>query len=155
RKERSRRRSCLIAHEILERVEQAAAVVIDRANRGAIEELRKRLLHELTILQHVRHAGGAAEIVFEDVVLAVGIANKIGTGDMAPDAARRIEADTLWAEAFCRCDHMLREHAISHYFALVVQIVDEHVERKDALLQSAFEHLPFVARNNARDDVER
>ncbi len=37
----------------------------------------------------------------------------------------------------------------------MVNIVDEQVERFHALLQARFEHPPFVARHDARDDVER
>ena len=38
---------------------------------------------------------------------------------------------------------------------LVVQVVDQHVERGDPLPQPALQHLPFVAGDDPRNDVER
>ena len=86
-KQRHARRADLVVHQVLQRVEQAAAVVVDRPDRQSLEQLRKRLLHQLPVLQHVRHAGGAAQIVFQHVDLAVAVAHQVGARDVAPDAA--------------------------------------------------------------------
>ena len=130
----------LIAHQVLQRIEQPAAVVVDRADCRALEQLRKRLLHQLPILQHVRHAGRAAQIVFEHVVLAVGIAHQVGARDVAPHAARRLQADALLAEALAvatTCSGSTPSRTTS---LLVVQIVDQHVQRGDSLLEPTLEH---------------
>ena len=37
---------------------------------------------------------------------------------------------------------------------LVVDVVQEEVQRADALLQAAFQQSPFVRRDDARDQVE-
>ena len=96
-------------HQRLQRVEQAAAIVVDRPDAGPLEDLRKRLLHQLAVLQHVRHARGAAQVVFEHVEPAVAVADQVGAGDVAPDALGRIEADALPAKGRGRLDDMLRE----------------------------------------------
>ena len=131
------------SRQVLQRVEQAAAVVVDRADRRELEELRKRLLHELPILQHVRHAGRAAQIVFEHVVLAVAVANQVGARDVAPDAARRIEADALLAEAGGGGDDVLGNDAVANNLLIVVDVVDEQVERGDPLLAGRARAIPI------------
>ena len=99
-----------------------------------LEQLRKRLLHELPVLQHVRHARRAAQIVFQHVELAVAVAHQVGARDVAPDAARRLEADALLAKAGRRGHDVLGHHAVADDPLLVVNVVDEHVERGDPLL---------------------
>ena len=37
---------------------------------------------------------------------------------------------------------------------LVVDVVDEKIQRRDALAQAALDHLPLAARDDARDDIE-
>ena len=87
--------------------------------------------------------------------MAVGIAHEVGARDVAPHAARRLQADALLAEAFGGSHNVLGDHAIAHDFLVVVQIVDQHVQRGDPLLEPALERLPFIAADDPRDDVER
>src|SRR5205823_1406285 len=98
--------------------------VVDRADRGELEKLRERLLHELTVLEDVRHAGRATEIVFEDVILAAPIADQIGARDMAPDAAWGREADALLSEAGGGGDDVLGDDAVSDHALIAVDVVD-------------------------------
>ena len=76
--------------DVLQHLEQPLGIVFDRQDRQAVEDLRKRALHHLAVFEHVRHARRAAQIVFEHVELAVAVADQVGAGDVAPDAARRL-----------------------------------------------------------------
>ena len=84
-------------------------IVVDRADPRRLEHLRERALHHLAVLEHVRHAGRAAQVVFEHVDLPVAVADQIGAGDVAPDAPRRVQADALLPEAAGRVDEVARE----------------------------------------------
>ena len=48
-----------------------------------------------------------------------------------------------------------RQHAICDDALLVVDVIDESVERGDALPQAGLDAVPLLARDGARDDVER
>ena len=48
-----------------------------------------------------------------------------------------------------------RHDLIAHDFPRVVNIVDEHVQRGNALLEAAFDHVPFAGFDHPRHDVER
>ena len=48
-----------------------------------------------------------------------------------------------------------REHAVAHDALAVVHVVDEMVERGDALLEPGLDPEPLAPRDRARNDVER
>ena len=48
-----------------------------------------------------------------------------------------------------------REHAVGDHPLLVVEVVDEHVERPQPLGQAGADAVPLGARDHPRDDVER
>lgn len=48
-----------------------------------------------------------------------------------------------------------RHDARAHDIAVVIDVVDKQVERLDPLTQACFEALPFAARNDPRDQIER
>ena len=76
-------------------------------------------------------------------------------GDVRVDAARHVHAGHL-AAVLRVAEHALgRDRARLQDLLLVVDVVQEEIERAHALLQAALEHLPFVRRNDARHDVER
>ena len=52
-------------------------------------------------------------------------------------------------------DILRGDDAILHDALLVVNVVQEKVERGDALRQSPLDDFPFVRGNNARDQIER
>ena len=107
------------------------------------EHLRKRALHQVAVLQHVGDAGGHAQIVFQHVDLAVAVAHQVGAGDVAPDAARRIDAHALRTVERGRADDLLGNDLVLQDLLIVIDVVDELVERVDALLEAALDPLPL------------
>src|SRR5205814_7612563 len=103
----------------------------------------------------VRHARRTAEVVLENVDLPVLVSDEIGPGNMAPDAERRLETDALPAETPGRLKDFGRHHAVLDDFLFVVDVVDEQIERTDALLQAALDHHPVRCRYNPRQQIER
>ena len=140
--------------DVFEHRQQLLGVVLHRADPLPREELWERPLHHLPIFEDVRHARRGAEVVLQDIHHAVSAANEVGAGDVAPHSAGRLEPRTGAAEALTRVDEPLGHHAIGHDPPLVVDVVDEEIERVDPLLEPAFDDGPLRRLDHARHDVE-
>ena len=127
-----------------QRLQQLAGIVVDRAHAQAFEHLRESALHQVAVLEHVGDAGRHAQIVLEHVDLAVAVAHQIGAGDVAPDPPRRIDARALRAVERGRADDLFRDDLVLQDLLIVIDVVDELVERVDALLEAALDPLPLL-----------
>ncbi len=136
-------------------LQQLFRIVLDRQDRQAVEDLRKGAFHDFTVFQHIGNAGRATEIVFQHVHLAVAVAHQVGAGDVAPDAARRLQPAAFFQQALARGNQPLGHDMIADDLALVVDVVDEQIQRVDSLFQSTFDAVPLGRIENARHDVER
>ena len=136
-------------------VEQLRWVVVHRQDRAVGEQFREHPLHHQPVLEHVRHAGGHAQVVFEHVHRAVAVAHQVGAADVRPDTVRRRRPDALWPEILRVGQQFGREHLVLDDPLVVVDVVDEQVQRLDPLAQPALDARPLVARDHPRDDVER
>ena len=138
-----------------QRGEQLLRVVVDPADAAAREEVGEGALHRGPVLEHVARARGRAEVVLEHEVLAVAVADHVDPGDVRVDAARRVEAHHLAPEMAGAEDELGRNPALAEDSLLVVDVVQEQVERLHPLDQAALELVPLGARDHARDQVER
>ena len=129
-------------------------VMLDRRHLVSGKQFGKQAHHHLAVFQHVGDAGRHAQIVLEDVELAGPGADDIDTGNMRIDLTRQI--DTLHHRPVLRVvQHLLgRNLAGLEDFLVVIDVVQEHVERLDALAQARLHRLPFGRRDDARNDVE-
>ena len=116
--------------DVLQHLQQLFGIIFDRQDRQAVEHLRKSALHHLAVFQHVRHARGTAQVVFEHVDLAVAIAHQVGARDVAPDTPRRIQPGARLEKALARLDQPVGNDAVANDFLLVVDVVDEQVQRR-------------------------
>jgi len=73
---------------------------------------------------------------------------------VAPDSARRIQAHALGAKTLGRTDHFFGYDPVLDDFLLVVKIVEEKVQRLNALLQPALNPVPLLGADHARHDIE-
>ena len=131
----------------------------DRRDAVLAEQLGEQPHHHLAVLEHVAHAAGHAQVVLEHVVAAaavgVGGAHDVDAGDVRVDAAGDVDAHHLGAELRV-AEHLLGRHdAGLEDLLVVVDVVDEAVQRRDALAQAALHLAPLVRRDHARDQVER
>jgi hypothetical protein len=133
--------------------EQQLRVLLDGTNVVAAEELGKDALHDAAIGEHVTYAGGNAEIVLEDDELAVLEADEIGSADGDVDVARDLKPDHLTAEVLAGVDEVAGNDAVSEDASFVVDVLEEEVERGDALGETALDRLPFGAGDDARDEI--
>src|SRR3712207_3920796 len=73
---------------------------------------------------------------------------------MAPNAVRRFQSLALLPVRPGFGQNIARDDAGSHDILLVVYVIDETIERFDALLQTRLDHMPFIRFHDARNDVE-
>ena len=137
-----------------EDAQELLRVVVDRADAAALEQVGERPLHRLAVLEHVARAGGRAEVVLEHEVAAVAVADDVDPGHVGVDAAGRVEAHHLPAEVARAEDELGRDLALAEDPLLVVDVVEEQVERPDALREPSLEALPVGARDHAGDQVD-
>ena len=129
--------------------------MVDRAHAVLGEELGHQARHRHPVLQDVGDARGRAHVVLEHPPGAVGVAHEVAAGHVGVDAARRADAVDDPGEVAARHHEPPRHHAGADDLARVVDVVDEGVERADALGQAALDRDPLVRRDDARHQVQR
>jgi hypothetical protein len=88
-------------------------------------------------------------------MLSVPVPYQIRTSDMTPNAARHIEPYALRSEGRGGEDNFLGNSLVFKDFLIVVDVIQEQIQRVDALFQAAFDIVPVTGFHNARHDVER
>ena len=138
-----------------ERVEQQLRVVGDRAHRLAREQLRHQPAHRDPVLEHVGDAGGHPDVVLEHAPEPLAIADQVAAGDVAPDAARRLQAVRGPGEARPGDDEPPGDDPVADDLALAVDVGDEPVQGLDPLADAVGDEVPLGRRDDPRDQVER
>ena len=80
-------------------------------------------------------------------------AHQVGAVHGDVDAARHVQIAHLAAIVFGAVDHIHRHHAVLDDLTLVVDIMQEQVERGETLAQAALDRRPFAPGDDARDQV--
>src|SRR5262245_22184805 len=111
--------------------------------------------HRTTIFQNVADAAWATAIIFEHHVLPLVIADQVRAADVNVNILRHLEVHELAAKMFSRKDVVRGNNTLLDDSLLVINVVEEKIERRDALRQTAFEKFPFLRRNDSRDEIER
>ena len=106
------------------------------------EHLGERPLADRPVLQHVAHARRDPQVVLEHVHRAVGVAHEVGAGDVRPDAEAGVDAPALGPEVGRVVEQVAREHPVGDDLLVVVEVVDEAVERDEPLHETALDAAP-------------
>ena len=156
RQHRERRRGLeIVRSDRCERLAQQLRIVLDRPHLDLLEQLGKELHHRLAVLEHVGHARWRARIVLEHEEFVLAGAHDVDADDVGVDAGRRANPDHLGQEGLVAGDQLLRDAARAQDFLAMVDVVQEGIERLDALLDALREPAPFRAGDDAGHDVER
>ncbi len=83
------------------------------------------------------------------------MAHEVAARDVRVDAARRADAVHGAGEVRAGGDQPPGHDPLADDLARVVDVVDEVVQRADALREAALDRAPFLAAEHARDEVER
>ena len=137
-----------------QRLQKFVRVIFDRRDAVTREQFGKQPQHDLAVLQHVGDPGRRARIVLEHVK-GVGIEpHDVDAGDMHIDIVRDFLAVHLRAEHRILKHQIFRDDAGLQDLAAAIDVLDVGVDGFDALFEAALQRLPFLGRDDARDDVE-
>src|SRR3954462_14366007 len=125
------------------------------AHEVVVEEPRDEPRHRDAVLEHVGDAARGPHVVLEHLPRAVGVADQVAAGDGEVAAARRPDAVDDAGEVRAGDDQPPRHDPLAHDVALVVDVVDEAVQRPDALREAALDVRPLPGRQDPGDEVER
>ena len=134
---------------------EVGEVGIDRLHAVGAEQLGEDPLGHHPVLDHVGDARGHPQVVLQHVDGPVGVAHEVAAADVGPDGAERAGAHALGTEVRRIQDELGRHDARPHGALLVVAVVDEAVQRLQALDQPRLDPLPLAGHDDARDEVER
>ena len=138
----------------MQRRQQFVRIVLHRRDAVAREQFREQPHHDLAVLQHVGDAGGRAGIVFQHVEGFGVHAHDVDAGDVHVNVVRHLLPAHLRAEGRIAEHQIVGHDAGAQDLARAIDVLDEGIERLDALGEAFFQQPPFGARHDARDDVE-
>ena len=129
--------------------------MLNRTDPVALEQLWQQPRHGETVLEHVGDPRRSAHVVLEHPPASGPVADEIAAADMTVDTARRADSVHRTREGRA-ADHQRPGHdPRPDDLVRVIDVVDERIERADALGQAALDHRPFRARQYARHEVHR
>ena len=118
------------------------------------EGIRKQPHHDLAVLEHIRDARGRAHIVLEHEEIALAGADEIDAGDMGVDPVGRLDAVHLGPVGRVEQHEFRRHEAGLDDLLVVIDVVEEDVDRLHPLDAAALHEFPFGPGENARDEIE-
>jgi len=128
--------------------------MIHRRHPMRREQFREQPHHHLAVLEHVGHARRHAQIVLEHAKFPGIVTHDVDARDVRIDPARHIHA--LHFRPVLRiAQHLLgRNDAGLQDLLVVVDVVNEGIQRPHTLFQAAVEADPLFQREHPRHDVE-
>ena len=109
----------------------------------------------MPVFDDIAYTGGRPRIVLENEERAVLVPHDIGAADIDVCLVRQIDVAHRRAIVAVAEDQLRRDDAVAQDMLLMVDIVEQQVDRGDPLRDAALEMLPFVARQDSRDHIER
>ena len=134
--------------------DQPLGIVADGRDALPGEGVGKEPHHDLAVLEHIGDARGRAHIVLEHEEVALSGADQIDAGDMGVDVVRRLDADHLGPEGGIEQNELGRHKTRLEDLLVVIDVVEEDVDRLDALDAAPLDQIPFGAVEDAGDEVE-
>ncbi|MNK79695.1 hypothetical protein D3C87_993670 [compost metagenome] len=136
-------------------VEQHVRVMVDGRDAVAREQFREQPHHHLAVFQHVGHAGGHAQVVFQHIEFALARAHDVDAGDVGVNVGGDGNALHFRAVLGILVYLLGRNDARLDDVLLMINIMDEHVQGLHALHQARLHLRPFGGGDDAGDGVER
>ncbi|KAF1032689.1 MAG: hypothetical protein GAK34_03600 [Delftia tsuruhatensis] len=141
-----------------QRLQQHVGIVGHGLHGMTGEQVGEQPHHHAAVLQHVRHARRHAQVVLQHVVhalaLGIGGTHDVDAGDVGVDAALHGKAPHLGAVLAVVQHQLARQQARAQDFLVVVDVMQKAVERRHALHQACLHALPFMGRDDARNQVK-
>src|SRR4029079_5703145 len=135
-------------------LQQALWIVANRRNALSGKRIREQPHHDLAVLEHIGDARGRAHIIFEHKEIALAGADQLDAADMRVSLVRWIDAHHLGPERRVELHQLFWNEARLHDLLVVIDVVEEHIDRFDALDAAALHQLPFSPIENAGNEIE-
>ena len=139
-------------------LQQQIGVVRDWGHAVLAEQLWEQPHHHLAVFQHVAHAAGHAQVVFEHVVLTialgVGRTHDVDAADVRINVVGHIHTHHLGAKLGVVFDLLTGDHPSFEDVLVVVDVMDKAVEGRDALHQASLHAAPLLGGDHAGDQIE-
>ncbi len=128
--------------------------MVHRTDTNGFEHPRKAPLHHPPIFQHVAHPARTTAVVLEHHIFAFVAADQIRAAHVDVNVLWHRKVHKLPPEMFAR-QHTLRwNYTVFDDPLLVVDVMEEQIERGDALRQTSLEELPLPGRDDSWDQIE-
>src|SRR5947209_14031955 len=147
------RSSC--GRDVSKNIEQFLAVIFHWPDPMLGEKIGKNTAHDLPILNDIGDAGRAAGVVLQHQKIAIPIAHQISTANVDVNILRDVEMHELRPETGRLPDVILGNHAIAQNRLTVINVVQEEIESRDSLFQTALDFVPFFGGDNSWNQIER
>ena len=112
-------------------------------------------MHEVAVLDDVGDAGRRAGVVFQHAEIPGLIAHDIDAADMHVGAESDRKIFHLRPVIRVAEDQIARDDPVLHQFPLVVDVVQEGIDRRNALADAGLKLAPLGCGENTRDAIER
>src|SRR5207245_10038181 len=92
--------------------------------------------------------------IIQDIAWHITATHEIRSSNIAPEATWWLKAHTRPQQTFCRMDEKRWDNAVFDNVLLLIHIINEQVERLNALLQSTLDEGPVGSFHNARHETK-
>ena len=138
--------------------QQQIRIVGHRGHGILAEQFGEQAHHHLAVFQHVADAAGHAQVVFQHKVLAlalgIGSAHDVNAADVRVNVAGHVDAHHFGTELGVLQDLVRGDQSGLQNLLVVVDVVNEPVQRRHPLHQTLLHAGPLMGRNDARNQVE-
>ena len=135
--------------------QQVGSIIVDGPHVIRSEHQRKRLLHHLPVLEDVADPRRRAPIVLKNEETTHLVADQVDPRHMQVNVFGNAEADAFATVARGTQHELGGNHPVAEDLSIMVNVVDEEVQRADALFQTPLDAIPLLAGDDAWDRVER
>jgi len=140
--------------DLAERLQEPGAVVRDRPQPDAFQHVGEGAHHHVPVLDHVADAGRRARVVFQHHEAARRVADDIDAANVDVGAVRQVDAAHDRLEVGVAEDQFRRDHSVGEDLLVVVDVVQQVVQRGDPLPDPGLDGRPIGRGQHTRDAIE-
>src|SRR6185503_845460 len=119
------------------------------------QQIGQQPFSDLAVLEHIAYARWRAQIIFEHIKGAVVVADNIDARDVHINVIRNLQLVHLAQKVRTRVNDIYGYNAVLNNKLVVVNVLDEEVERGKPLLDAFLHQIPFLRGNDAGYNIKR
>ena len=125
------------------------AVLLNRTHPAFLKQSGEYLFHHPAAGEHVRDSAGDAQIVLQDHEVSLRVSDQVRANHCDVYVSGNFDAAHFAAVMLAGVDNASGHDAVFNDFALMVDIVEKKIQRRDPLRQSALNFFPFRRRDDS------